>query len=161
MLADINGMHLFSTGDLSRMYVTGERRQRMLAGELLDDSEVIAMLDRALKTVNDDDECLLDGFPRTVSQAQWLLEQVAAGRFSVSHVIYLVVTHEAVLNRLQARGRLDDTEKVIEARFKEYEKLTEPVVAWLEKRGIPVLRIDGERATDVVHRDIVSKLHLS
>jgi adenylate kinase len=161
MLADINGMHLFSTGDLSRMYVTGERRQRMLAGELLDDNEVIAMLDRALKTVDDDDECLLDGFPRTISQAEWLLEQVNAGRFTISHVIYLVVTHEAVLERLKARGRLDDTETVIEARFKEYEKLTQPVIDWLETHGIPVLRIDGERSTDVVHRDIVSKLHLS
>lgn len=161
MLADINGMHLFSTGDLLRMYVTGERRQRMLAGELLDDSEVIAMLDRALKTVNDDDECLLDGFPRTIKQAEWLLEQVKAGRFTISHVIYLQVTHDAVLQRLQARGRLDDVEAVIEARFKEYEHLTQPVVDWLGARGITILRIDGERSTDVVHRDIVSKLHLS
>jgi adenylate kinase len=161
MLADVNGMHLFSTGDLSRMYVTGERRQRMLAGELLDDSEVIAMLDRALKTVDDDDECLLDGFPRTIAQAEWLMDQVKSGRFTVSHVIYLIVTHEAVLSRLKTRGRLDDTESVIEARFKEYERLTQPVIEWLEARGIDVLRIDGERSTDVVHRDIVNKLHLS
>ena len=160
MIADINGMHLFSTGDLSRMYVTGERRQRMLAGELLEDSEVIAMLDRALKTVDDDNQCLLDGFPRTISQAEWLFEQVKAGRFTIDCVIYLVVSHEAVLKRLKARGRLDDTEAVIEARFKEYERLTQPVVEWLETQGATILRIDGERSTDVVHRDIVSKIHL-
>lgn len=160
MLADINGMHLFSTGDLSRMYVTGERRRRMLAGELLDDGEVIAMLDRALQSISDNDDCLLDGFPRTVSQAEWLVEQAESGRFDLNHVVYLEVSHDAVMSRLKARGRLDDTEQVIEARFKEYERSTRPVVEWLAKRGVPILQIDGERSTDVVHRDIVSKLHL-
>ncbi|HEY1063683.1 MAG TPA: nucleoside monophosphate kinase [Candidatus Saccharimonadales bacterium] len=161
MLADVNGIHLLSMGDLVRMYVTGERRRQMLAGALLNDDEIIAMLDRVLRTMDDDDDCILDGFPRTIKQAEWLMEQVKQGRFEVNTVIYLHVTHDAVLDRLQARGRLDDTEQVIEARFKEYERLTQPVVNWLEERGVEILRIDGERSTEVVHRDIISKLHLS
>lgn len=160
MLADVNGIHLLSMGDLVRMYVTGERRKQMLAGVLLDDDEIIAMLDRILRTMEDDDDCILDGFPRTIAQAEWLMEQVKQGRFEISSVIYLEVGHEAVVQRLGARGRLDDTEEVIQSRFKEYERLTHPVVEWLEQKGIPVLRIDGERSTEVVHRDIVSKLHL-
>lgn len=160
MLADVNGIHLLSMGELVRMYVTGERRRQMLAGALLNDEEIIAMLDRVLRTMDDDDDCVLDGFPRTVKQAEWLIDQVKQGRFELSTVVYLEVSHDAVLERLKARGRLDDTEEVIEARFKEYERLTQPVVTWLEERGITVLRINGERSTDAVHRDIVSQLNL-
>jgi adenylate kinase len=161
MLADVNGIHLLSMGELVRMYVTGERRRQMLAGALLNDDEIIAMLDRVLRTMEDDDDCILDGFPRTIKQAEWLMEQVKQGRFEVSKVIYLDISNEAVLQRLKARGSLDDTEEVIAARLTEYERLTQPVVQWLEERGVEIVRVDGERSTDVVHRDIVSKLHLS
>lgn len=161
MLADEHGLHLISMGDLVRMYVTGERRQRMLSGELLDDDEIIAMLDRALSSMDDDDNCVLDGFPRTIPQAEWLMEQVKQGRFTLSHMLYLTASHQAVKARLQARGRLDDKDTVIEERFKEYERLTQPVVDWFSDQGVRVLRVDGERSTDAVNRDIVSQLNLS
>jgi len=161
MLADEQGLHLLSMGDLVRMYVTGERRRRMLAGELLDDNEIIAMLDRVLATMEDDDDCVLDGFPRTIPQAEWLMNQAQQGRFSLDSVVYLKVGHDAVMTRLQARGRLDDRAEVIEARFKEYERLTQPVVDWFAAHGVPVLEVDGEGSTDVVHADILQKLNLA
>ena len=160
MLSDEHGFHLFSTGDLSRMYVTGERRRQMMAGALLDDNEVITMLERALQSVDYDNDCVLDGFPRTITQAEWLMDQVGNGRFTVDYVVYLTVSHDAVLSRLQARGRLDDKESVIESRFQEYERLTQPVVDWFESRNVTVLRINGERPASVVNRDIVSQLKL-
>ncbi|CAN5196372.1 adenylate kinase [soil metagenome] len=161
MLADERGLHLLSMGDLVRMYVTGERRKQMLAGEILDDGEIIEMIDRVLTTLNDDSDCVLDGFPRTIPQAEWLMQQVEAGRFAISNVIYLTASHDAVKARLTARGRLDDKDAVIEQRFKEYQRLTEPVVDWLDARGVNVLRIDAERSTEAVNRDIVEKLNLS
>lgn len=161
MLADEHDMHLFSTGELLRMYVTGERRKRMLAGEILDDQEVIAMLDKALRSVDDDSDCILDGFPRTVPQAQWLMEQVTSGRFDLSHVVYLKVDHDTLVARLKARGRLDDKESVIEARFREYERLTKPVIDWFKEQGVSILEIDGEGSTSAVNRDIVTKLGLA
>lgn len=162
MLADEQGFHLVSMGELVRMYVTGERRQQMLAGALLDDSEIIAMIDRVLDTLgDDDDDCVLDGFPRTITQAEWLMEQVAKGRFNLSAIVYLTASHDAVKARLTARGRLDDREAVIEERFKEYQRLTEPVLEWFEARGVNVLRINGERSTDEVHDDIARQLQLA
>lgn len=161
MLADEHGLHLISMGDLVRMYVTGTRRQQMLAGALLGDEEIIAMVDRVLSTLEDDSECVLDGFPRTIPQAEWLMEQVKGGRFKLTHIVYLTATHEAVKARLKARGRLDDQDAVIAERFKEYERLTQPVVDWYATKGIDVMKIDGERPTSVVNRDIVSQLKLS
>lgn len=160
MLADEHGLHLISMGDLVRLYVTGERRQRMLNGELLEDQEIITMLDRVLTTLDDDKDCVLDGFPRTIPQAQWLLEQVKSGRFSLSHVFYLTASKDAVKARLRARGRLDDEESVIEERFKEYERLTQPVLDWLKQQNVPIIEIDAERSTTDVNRDVVNHLHL-
>lgn len=161
MLSDEHGFHLFSTGDLLRMYVTGERRQRMLAGELLDDQEVIDMLDRALRGVEDDNNCILDGFPRTVLQSKWLMQQVAAGRFKLDKIVYLKASKEAVKQRLKSRGRLDDKDDIIEERFREYEKLTQPVLEWLQANGVPVAEIDAERPTGDINRDIVKQLKLA
>lgn len=160
MLADEQDYHLFSTGELLRMYVTGDRRRRMLAGELLDNQEVTAMLDRALQSIDDDNECILDGFPRTVVQAQWLMEQVAKGRFNVSHVLHLQVDHDVLVSRLKSRGRQDDTTAVIEARFKEYDRQTQPVIDWFKAKGVSVLQIDGARSANAVNRDIVNQLGL-
>lgn len=161
MLADEHGMHLISMGDLVRMYVTGERRKQMLAGALLEDDEIIAMIDRVLTILDDGEDCVLDGFPRTIKQAEWLMQQVASGRFELSKIVYLEASNEAVKSRLKARGRLDDKDAVIEARFKEYERLTLPVVDWFEKQGAPIARVDAERSTDAVNRDVVALLGIS
>lgn len=161
MLADEHDFHLFSTGDLLRMYVTGDRRRRMLSGEILDDQEVIAMLERALDTIDDDSDCILDGFPRTVPQAEWFMEQVEAGRFDLSHIVHLQVDHETLVARLKARGRLDDKESVIEARFREYERLTKPVIDWFKGQGVSILEINGDRSANAVHQDVVAKLGLA
>src|SRR4051812_49202478 len=83
MLADSEGLHLIPMGDVLRMYVTGEQRERMLAGDLLDDQEIIEIVDKVLKSLPDDVEVLLDGFPRTVPQAEWLMEQANKDRFPV------------------------------------------------------------------------------
>ena len=95
-LADKQGFRLISMGDVLRMYVTGVQRQRMLAGNLLEDKEIIDIVDRVLKSIPDDEEVILDGFPRTVPQAKWLCDQVDAGRFELHNVFHLVASREAV-----------------------------------------------------------------
>ncbi|HVX57672.1 MAG TPA: nucleoside monophosphate kinase, partial [Candidatus Saccharimonadales bacterium] len=59
MLADKRGFHLISMGEVLRMYVTGEQREKMLAGDLLGDDEIISIVDKVLKSLPDDQEVLL------------------------------------------------------------------------------------------------------
>lgn len=158
MLSDQHGFHLISMGDVVRMYVTGEQRERMLAGGLLDDTEIIKIVDKVLASLTDDEEVILDGFPRTVPQAEWLLEQVAVGRFALHKAFHLVASREAVKERLLGRARIDDVESAIEKRFDEYEKSTAPILSWLSDHGVDVVNIDAERAPEVVNSDIVSHL---
>lgn len=158
MLSDKRGLHLISMGDVVRMYVTGAQRERMLKGGLLDDQEIIKIVDRVLKSLPDGEEVLMDGFPRTIPQAEWLLEQAKAGRFQLDTAIHLAASREAVKKRLLDRARIDDVEDVIEERFNEYQRSTEPLIEWLSENGIKVVNIDAERPPETVHSDIVRHL---
>jgi adenylate kinase len=161
MLADARGFHLISMGEVLRMYVTGKQRERMLAGELLDDREIITIVDQVLSSLPDSEEVLLDGFPRTIPQAEWLLEQVKAGRVQLQLAFHLVASREAVKQRLMQRGRIDDKEAAIEARFDEYERSTSPLLDWLSKHGVEVVDVDAERSVEAVNDDLVKHLGVS
>jgi adenylate kinase len=158
MLAEGHGYHLVSMGEVLRTYVTGEQREKMLAGKLLNDQEIIEVLDKVLKSLSDDEEVILDGFPRTVAQAEWLLGQVEAGRFKLRAAIHLVASRDAVKARLVKRARIDDVEDAIEKRFDEYERSTSPVINWLSDHDVTVININGERPPEAVNADILSHL---
>lgn len=161
ILADEYGYHWISSGEILRMYATGERRQRMLAGELLDDDEIIRIWDKVLASIADKDECVLDGFPRTIQQAEWLMKEAKHGRFSVTEVLHLVASRDAVTSRLLERGRQDDHVKAIQARFDEYERSTKPIINWFLKEGIRVEKINAEQSIQAVHKDILRCLKLA
>ncbi len=158
MLADANGFHLISMGDVVREYATDKQRERMLAGGLLDDQEIIDMIDKMLMSLPQDEEVILDGFPRTIPQAEWLLSQVKAGRFQLDKAFHLVASREAVKERLVSRARVDDNEAAIEERFNEYERSTAPILDWLDSNGIKVVNIDAVRSVDAVYQDIANYL---
>jgi adenylate kinase len=160
ILADRHGYHLISMGELVRLYVTGERRKQMLAGTLLDDTEIIAILDKVLLSIKDDENCILDGFPRTIPQAEWLLEQVKDGRFSLNKVFHLVASREAVVNRLSHRGRMDDDQDVITERLKEYARLTQPLIDWFGANAVEVIDINAERPVEAVNDELEKYLDL-
>jgi len=158
MLADTRGYHLISMGEVLRMYVTGKQRERMLAGELLDDQEIIKIVDKVLTSLTNGSEVLLDGFPRTIPQAEWLLEQAKAGRFKLDIAFHLVASRQAVKERLLNRARIDDVESAIEERFSEYERSTKPLLGWLKEHGIEVIEVDAERSVTDVNNDLVKYL---
>ncbi|MEJ0073169.1 MAG: nucleoside monophosphate kinase [Candidatus Saccharibacteria bacterium] len=158
LLAELHGMRLISMGDVVREYASENQRDRMLAGDLLADDETIDMLDQFLASLDDEHEVILDGFPRSVPQAEWLLKQVQAGRFDVRLAFHLLASREALKQRLLARGRADDNDEVIAKRFDEYDKSTAPLLKWLEDHGIDVVNVDAERPVDVIQAEMVQQL---
>lgn len=154
MLADEKGYAWISTGEILRVLVTGKRRQEMVAGKLLSDAEMIRMMDKVLDLINLNEEFILDGFPRTLKQADWLADQVHMGRFKVSAVFHLTSSEEVVLERLKKRGRQDDTEQAIRNRFDEYRSVTLPILEDFRSKGITVHDIDGSQTPETVHNEI-------
>jgi adenylate kinase len=155
MLADEHGYAWISTGEILRVLVTGRRRQEMLQGKLLSDDEMIAILDKIFELIDTDQEFILDGFPRTVVQADWLFKQTQEKRFKLSGVIHLSASEEVVRKRLETRGRLDDTNEAISQRFQEYNSVTVPILEHFKHLGISICDIDASRPPREVHDAIL------
>ncbi len=157
-LADDRGLPWLSTGEFLRMLISGETRKAMVAGQLLSDQQIIEFMQKVFRIIDTKQEFVLDGFPRTPEQADWLLNQVKHGQLEVSAVVHLTASENAVLKRLLSRGRPDDKEAAIRKRFLEYEKAVLPLLADFKKAGIKVCDIDAEQSVEKVHADIADAL---
>lgn len=157
MLAERLGWRLVSMGDVVRANVSDEQEQRMMSGALLDDQEIITMLDKVLGEI-DSDKLILDGFPRTITQAEWLVGQAREDRFDLDTAFHLTASRQAVKERLLGRARHDDKAEAIAKRFDEYERSTVPLINWLKDNGVRVIDINAERSIEDIHQDLVSRL---
>ncbi len=155
LLADEHGYAWISSGEIFRVLVTGKRRQEMLEGKLLSDEEVIRIFDKVFDLIDVEEEFVLDGFPRTIPQADWLLEQIHTGRISLNAVVHLAASEEVVRERLMARGRQDDTEAAIAKRFEEYRVATLPILEHFKKEGVTICDIDASQEPREVHDAIL------
>jgi adenylate kinase len=155
ILADEHGYAWISTGEILRVLVTGKRRHEMLQGKLLSDDEMVNMMDKVLELIDTKQEFVLDGFPRTVPQADWLMDQVHAGRFDLTAVIHLSASEDVVRARLLERARPDDTEEAIAQRFSEYRAVTLPIIEHFEAEGAKVCNIEASESVRDVHDAIL------
>lgn len=158
MLADEFGYSWISTGEILRVMVTGTRRREMLEGKLLSDEEMIGVMERVLGLIDKSDEFILDGFPRTVVQAKWLMKQVDRDEINLTAVIHLDADEAVVRERLKSRGRIDDTEDAISQRFAEYRAVTMPILDHLRGKGVEILDIQADQAPEAVHDEIAAYL---
>jgi adenylate kinase len=158
LMADEHGYAWISTGEMFRVLVTGQRRQQMLEGKLLSDEEVIKLVDKTLNMIDLNKEFVLDGFPRTKPQANWLLEQVKSGRLHLNAIFNFAATPDVVRQRLLSRGRQDDTEEAIKKRFAEYNTVTKPILEYFRDKKAPVYDIDADRDVQTVHDEIMRTL---
>jgi adenylate kinase len=153
-----------ATGDILRAAVSdgselGARVRPILErGDLVPDDLMIELIRERLA---DEDAFVLDGFPRTVAQAEALdamLEEIGK---PLDAVILLRVSDEVATERLHRRaveeGRSDDTPEVISNRLRLYHELTELVVDRYGLAGIEVV-VDGEQAMDDVFAAIQDAL---
>mgnify|MGYP000182657278 CR=1 FL=1 len=159
MLAERLGIPWLSIGQLLREKLGDRYAKQLLAGEMIADSELLPLLDQELKKLGADrQELVLDGSPRTMGQAEWLADQVKAGRISLTAVIHLIVSTDKVHDRLIKRGRPDDNEAAIARRFKEYENSSLPILSYLSQQGFKVYEISGEGDKRVINRRIEQAL---
>lgn len=159
LLADEAGYPWLSTGELLRVLITGRRRQEMLEGKLLSDEEVINVVNTVLGLIDTSQEFVLDGFPRTISQAEWVLDQADQKRFELTAVFHLMASESTVRERLLKRGRVDDTDEAIAKRFEEYHLVTMPILEHFKEKNIHVFDIDAAEQSMNVHKKIMEHLY--
>lgn len=163
-LAESRGLAHVATGDILRAAVAtgselGRRVQPILErGDLVPDDLMIDLIRDRLER---EDGYVLDGFPRTLPQAEALDAMLAEIDKPLDAVILLQVSDEVATERLQARaaaeGRADDAPDAIRNRLRLYHELTEPVVERHRADGT-LLAVDGEGTVDEVAADIEDAL---
>lgn len=112
----------------------------------------------AIKQAAHIDTLILDGFPRELHQAQWLVEHQNEHNRGVDLAVVLEVPREELLKRLAIRGRADDTPEAIDQRLAIYRQEIYPILNYLSEHNIPVAHIDGTGSVGQVHDRIVAEI---
>ncbi|WP_426514241.1 adenylate kinase [Dactylosporangium sp. McL0621] len=155
-------------GDLLRRNVAegtelGRRVQPLLArGELVPDDVVLDLLRQGLTEARaNGGGYVLDGIPRTMSQALAAYRVAYALGMTAEVALHLRADDDELLRRLLKRAeiehRTDDTEPVIRQRLKLYREVTQPVLAFYARRGI-LLTVDAMRPVEEVSADVLAEL---
>ena len=149
-----------STGDLLRQAVAEQNvlgkqaSSFMNKGELVPSSLVIELIRERLNQVDCQKGWILDGFPRSISQAQSLEELLQSIHSTYNFVIYFQVETEALIHRMLGRGRQDDNEVTIRRRFEVYQEQTFPLIDFYRQRGCLKI-VDGNAAVADVTRSLL------
>ncbi|HWK25634.1 MAG TPA: nucleoside monophosphate kinase [Solirubrobacter sp.] len=148
-LAEALGVPHVSSGDVLRAEVAAgtplgrEVQESLAAGRLAPDELVTRALRPALARL---DGYVLDGYPRTLAQAEGL---------DFDAVVHLAVPDDVVTERLLARGRADDRPDVIARRLRQYQAETRPL---LDHYRDVVIDVDGARDRDAIAADLLARV---
>jgi adenylate kinase len=156
-LCDDLGFTWLSTGELLRAARAegtelGRRAgEYMDRGDLIPDDVIVDLVENALAELGDR-RILLDGFPRTVAQAEALGD--------IDGVVLIDVPDDVVVERILGRGqgRADDNLETVRERLRVYHCQTEPLVEHYERQG-RLRRVDGAQSPDAVHDDVRAALN--
>lgn len=130
-------------------------------GRLAPDYLVLPIITKRLTESDCEAGCLLDGFPRTVNQAEKLDEYFATRQWKLDAVLNLTVPTEELVARLlrraQTENRSDDTEATIAARLEVFRTQTAPVLDYYRQHGL-VKTIDGSQSPEDVFSEICTAI---
>lgn len=170
LVAEKLGIPNLVSGDLVRKYAKEDRgvigevcREALRLGHYVADSEMYVLWKRRLKEADTQRGWVLDGFPRNLTQAEFLARKIEKYSHQLDAVFFLDVPTEVSLRRLLARGRknpdgsLHDSPQRIRERLKRFNKGKAAVLAYYQKRGL-LVRLDGHRPVRTVHREIMEHL---
>ncbi len=144
-----------STGNLLRQEMDSATQGQMLKGEIISDELTLGVLDEEFRRIDaSQNQFVLDGSPRTMRQAEWLVNKAKGGDLKITAVIHLETAKDVAKQRLLARNRPDDHHVAIEERFREYDNHIVPIIKYLEKEGYKVHHINSERKPEAVEADV-------
>ena len=158
------GVPAISTGDIFRANVSGhtelgrKAKAYMDAGDLVPDEITVAMVRGRLDEPDAKAGFLLDGFPRTVEQAERLRDSLAEQGHGLDRVLELVVDEEELVRRLSGRRMLvdgkmvqreDDKPETVRHRLEVHREQTAPLSGWYDEQGL-LTRIDAIGAIEEV-----------
>jgi adenylate kinase len=167
LLAERLGVPAISTGEILRTAVRertalGQKAQAIMErGDLVSDDLIVDLIRERTARPDARTGFILDGFPRTIAQAEALESLLAEEGNGLSAAVNFRVPDEELtrrmLGRAEAEGRADDRPETIRERLRVYREKTEPLVAFYRKRDL-VADVDGVGTVDQIGSRIDSAL---
>ncbi len=159
ILSRRTGLPKVATGDLIRAAMRDgtplgtQAKQYYDQGLLVPDEVILGLIEEVLAAPNAANGVIMDGFPRTVAQAQAVDRLLRKRNAAVDHVLEFQVHRDELVRRLSSRaaveGRVDDAPEAIAKRLEVYRKQTEPLIAFYRGRGILTV-IQGTGDVDMI-----------
>jgi adenylate kinase len=166
-IAQHYGIEHISSGDLLRRHVAertsiGRAVEHCInRGDLVSDGIVMDILRKPVEAASRNGGYILDGFPRTVAQAEAAYDVARTFDASVRIALHLHVPHDELIHRLLARGRqtgrADDTADVIDHRLQVFDASAAPLLNYYAHRET-LIRIDGNNPVPEVTRSAITHL---
>lgn len=152
-------MQWISTGEMLRSSQDPRIQAKLHSGELLDDQDVQEVLETAIKDVESRKDIVMDGFPRRVSQAEWLSGKLPEWERELEFVVHIKVDESEAKERMSLRGRHDDSDDAIKQRNQEYVNQVLPMVdhyrearVLVEVNGIGTVEEVADRIQEAIGR---------
>lgn len=158
ILSARHGWRWLSAGQLLRDTHDPELIRQMHAGGLVESQRVNEIVAKALEGAKDIEHVILDGYPRQLEQAEWLVQTRPRHERDINIVVVLEVPKHEILRRLKVRGRADDTPEAIEERLHIYRQEIYPILNYLTDQKVYITHIDGTGTVGQVHDRIEEEL---
>jgi adenylate kinase len=163
LLAQKNGLVYMGTGDMLREAMAqhtplGERARPFVeSGRLVPDDLVNELIAERLNRADQPTHFVIDGYPRTVPQAQALDRLLESRKLGLTAVLVMVVPDEEIIRRLRGRQRDDDGEETVRSRLVVFHQQTAAIAAHYRAKGIRH-EVSGIGSIDDVYKSIVKIL---
>lgn len=139
-------------------------REALAKGYYVADSEMFVLWKGRLKQPDTQNGWVIDGFPRNMTQAEFLADKVEKYGKKIDMVFYLKVSEAVSIERLLKRNRKNpdgssnDTEPLIRERLRRYKAEEADVLEYYKKQGV-LVEINGEQDVDAVHAEILTRVN--
>ena len=160
MLAVRQGWKWLSTGEMLRTSDDPEVINILKSGELVSDELTYEVFDAAIRDARakNYEKTIVDGFPRTKEQAEWLADYMEKNGEQIDVVVVLEVPESEIMKRLEKRGRMEDTPETITRRMNIYRQKMYPVLGSFAEEGIKIIHLDGTGTAGEVHDRIYNEV---
>lgn len=160
MLAVRQGWKWLSTGAMLRDSSDPTIIQILKTGDLVSDGVTFEVFNQAVQDAQAKDfsNIIVDGFPRTKMQAEWLATYLDKTGQKIDTVIVLEVPEAEIMTRLEKRGRVEDTPETIAKRMSIYRQKMYPILGTFAEDGVRVVHIDGTGTAGEVHDRLYAEI---
>lgn len=170
MLAEKLDIPHLGSGDLVRDMANNDKgimgdivRETLQKGHYVADTEMFVLWKVRLKDEDTQNGWVIDGFPRNVSQAEWLADKLEKYVQTIDKVFFLTLPEEITLERLAKRGRklpdgsLHDSEELIRERLRRYKAEEAGVLSYYKNLSV-LVKIDGDQSIEKIYEEIQTQV---